>query len=74
MGGTNPAWENRIDWAQAKFRDEQIKAKRADLIAEIEECAVDLHDAYFGNEFSRESLLKSEEFLMMYAGFLRGLN
>lgn len=42
-----------------------------DKIAEIEECAVALHDAFFGNEFDRDALLRSEEFLMMFIQYLK---
>lgn len=67
-------WENRIDWSAAKLKEAEIKRKRSDLIEEIEDCASELNNAYFGAEFDREALRKSEEFLSTYAGFLRGLN
>lgn len=52
---------NRIDEFFREHEARQERKKLIEKIAEIEECACDLHDAYFGNEFSRESLLKSEE-------------
>jgi predicted secreted Zn-dependent protease len=67
-------FNNRIDHhlraIEAKKEAEALK----DKIAEISECAVALHDAFFGNEFDRDALLRSEEFLMMFIQYLKGNN
>lgn len=65
---------NRIDKFLREFEAKQERKKLADKIAEIEECACDLHDAYFGNEFSRESLLRSEELLIEFICYLKREN
>jgi predicted secreted Zn-dependent protease len=67
-------FNNRIDHhlraVEAKKEAEALK----DKIAEISECAVSLHDAYFGNEFDRDALLRSEEYLIEFMQYLRGRN
>lgn len=65
---------NRIDWIAAKEKEAEIIAKRQIIIEHIEECACELHNAYFGEDFSREALLKSEEFLSEFASYLKSLN
>ena len=65
---------NRIDEFFREHEARQEKKKLIEKISEIEECACDLHDAYFGNEFSRESLLKSEELLIEFICYLKRQN
>lgn len=65
---------NRIDQHLRDLEAQKERKDLADKIAEIEECSVQLHDAYFGNEFDRDALLKSEEYLMEYVNFLKGIN
>jgi hypothetical protein len=67
-------FNNRVDHhlraIEAKKEADALKEK----IAEIEECACSLHDAYFGNEFDRDALLRSEEYLMELVRYLKGQN
>lgn len=68
------SWLNRID---QHLRDLEAQKERKDLvekISEIEECSVALHDAYFGNEFDRDALLKSEELLIEFMQYLKEMN
>jgi hypothetical protein len=67
-------WLNRIDQHQRDFDERKERKNLIEKIAEIEECACDLHDAFFGHEFDRDALLRSEEFLMEYVNFLKGIN
>ncbi len=67
-------FKNRIDHHLRAIESKKEADALKDKIAEIEECAVSLHDAYFGNEFSRESLLKSEELLIEFIFYLKREN
>jgi hypothetical protein len=67
-------WINRIDHHLRELEAKKEASALKEKIAEIEECACDLHDAYFGNEFSRESLLRSEELLIEFICYLRRQN
>lgn len=57
-----------------KIEAQKAEAQRKEKIAEIEEVACDLHDAYFGNEFDRDSLFRAEEYLMEFISRLKGEN
>jgi hypothetical protein len=65
---------NRIDKFLREFETKQERKKLVEKIAEIEECACDLHDAFFGNAYDRESLLRAEEYLMEFVQYLKGRN
>ena len=67
-------WTNRIDHHLRELEAKKEASALKEKIAEIEECACDLHDAFFGNEFDRDSLLKAEEFLMEFINYLKERN
>lgn len=64
-------FNNRIDHYMRKIEAQKAEAQRREKIAEIEEVACDLHDAFFGNAYDRESLLRAEEFLMEFVQYLK---
>jgi hypothetical protein len=64
-------FNNRIDHHMRKIEAQKAESQRREKIAEIEEVACDLHDAFFGNEFDRDSLLRAEEYLMEFVRFLK---
>lgn len=65
---------NRIDQHLRNFEAKKAKEDLKTKIAEIEECSVQLHDAFFGNYFDRDALLKSEELLIEFMQYLKEMN
>jgi hypothetical protein len=65
---------NRIDQHLRDLEAQKERKDLADKIAEISECSVALHDAFFGNEFDRDALLRSEELLIEFMQYLKEMN